>query len=134
MLLCDSFRPLFELLSRPLEAVVLMTQFSPWQSLETSVVFDVGRSQHHSCGLRKLEQHSFERVQPRLFQMLDNFNHCRGIVTGKPLVSVHQRALDELYSFSLTRRHSIQPQSILRDLKSTMRHIESDDLVDASVF
>src|SRR4030095_4220973 len=114
--------------------MVFVTQFSRRQGFETRVVFDVGRSQHNGSRLRKFEQHSFEGSETRLVQMLDALYHSRGVVIGESAVSVHQRALKELQSFSLASRPSIQSQSFLGDLKGAVRKVNANDLIDAAIF
>ena len=83
-------RPALELRARPLEAVVLVPELSRRQRRPLHVVFGVRRRQRDSCWTRRLEQDALECTQPRLVEMLDDFDHRRRIESVEPSVAIHQ--------------------------------------------
>jgi len=73
--LADSIRPALEFLACPLKTVVAMPKLTSRQRFEFHVVLGVWGRHHDRLWTCEFEEHSFERREPSLIQMLDDFDN-----------------------------------------------------------
>ena len=102
--------PGLELLPRPLEAVVGVTERARGQGLEAHVVLDVRRGDDDRLRPRELEHGTLERRQARGVEMLDHLDHGRRVVALDPPVTIRERSVQQADPLALRRRQPVEPQ------------------------
>src|SRR5205809_4644075 len=130
--LCPNpIRPRLELQAGPLKAMILMAQTAGGQSRKFDVVLDVRRGHNNRSRLREMEDDPLEGSKSGRIEVLDNLHDGGGVISLKSLISIHQRALDELDSPGLPLRKSPQIQPLLGDVQRSHRDIHADDLLES---
>ena len=123
----DSPGPRLELGTRPLEAVVAVTELPRRQPLELHVVLAVRRRQDDRARSR-IRTAPARSAEPRRVEVLDHFDDGRRVEPGQPLVTVGERGLEELDPLALSWCEPLEPQPALRDLEDGVGDVHADDL------
>ena len=97
--------------------MVVVPELASVEIFEYRVVLGIGGREHHMLRTREFKHEPLKGRQSCSVEMLDDFNNGSSIKTAQPLVSIGERALDQINALPLAFLHPFKTKELFRPLQ-----------------
>src|ERR1700761_819416 len=92
--------------------MICVSELTSVKLFKNRVVFGIWGCEHHMLRTRKFKDNPLKGRQSYSIKMLDDFNNCCSVKAAQPLISVRERALNQIDPLALTFRHTVKTKKL----------------------